>query len=145
METEMSEKDQTNPDINSINYQRQLVDRDVHRTMSNNIKFESTLSDHGNNHQKEENAYLISLRRILIAFVYYSWQDPNSMVYLERTCAYTVGYAQGLNFIVAWLLFVFTHGQDYETLSKREQFLVEEKVFWMLAIIVDRILPKDVN
>lgn len=53
------------------------------------------------------------LRRVLIA---YSWRDP------------IIGYCQGMNVLAALLLLVFPE---------------EEEAFWMLASLLERVLPSD--
>ncbi|CAG9332368.1 unnamed protein product [Blepharisma stoltei] len=78
----------------------QQIDRDLHRTFPAESYF-------------VEEKHLTSLRKILVA---YSWRNP------------TVGYCQGLNFLVGRLLTVG---------------FSEEECFWLLAQIIEAYLPND--
>lgn len=82
-----------------------------------------------------------SLRKILVAFAYYSFPHPVKSREPIRTCTYQIGYCQSLNFIVAFLLLVFSHDAFHQSNGTEEIDQIEEKVFWMLIIIVEKLMP----
>ncbi|CAG8446460.1 11174_t:CDS:2, partial [Scutellospora calospora] len=93
----------------------EVIERDLHRTFPENIKFKSTIVSDDNNSTilSTDNVPIIqSLRRVLTAFSLYS---PN------------IGYCQSLNYIVGILLL----------------FMEEEKAFWMLVTIIHDYLPEN--
>jgi len=92
----------------------EVIERDLHRTFPENIKFKSTVvSEDGSTFISTDNVPIIqSLRRVLIAFSLYS---PN------------IGYCQSLNYLVGILLL----------------FMEEEKAFWMLVTIIHDYLPEN--
>ncbi|CAG8522042.1 16954_t:CDS:2, partial [Racocetra fulgida] len=93
----------------------EVIERDLHRTFPENIKFKSTVvSDDGNSPVlSTDNVPIIqSLRRVLTAFSLYS---PN------------IGYCQSLNYVAGILLL----------------FMDEEKAFWMLVTIIHDYLPEN--
>ncbi|KAI9098602.1 hypothetical protein DFS34DRAFT_618102 [Phlyctochytrium arcticum] len=102
-----------------------------------------------NNIVNELNPYLLSLRRILMGFAYYSWPHPDKSRSMLRTCTYPIGYCQSLNFITAFLLLVFSRrnngldSDDFESGCERARLAVEERVFWMLIVVVEDLLPKE--
>jgi len=101
------------PRLENENFE--VIERDLHRTFPENIKFKSTIVSDDNNSQtlSTDNVPIIqSLRRVLTAFSLYS---PN------------IGYCQSLNYIVGILLL----------------FMEEEKAFWMLVTIVHDYLPEN--
>jgi len=81
------------------------------------------------------NIYLASLRRILVAFAYYSCDHPSPMGLLKtgRRCQYQIGYCQALNYVVGWLLLVIGGGVEFGKMERNNIKKVEEKVFWMLV------------
>ncbi len=90
----------------------ELIERDLHRTFPDNIKFKPDPVPAGNSTQPidPETPHLHSLRRVLRAF---SIHNPR------------IGYCQSLNFLAGLLLL----------------FMPEEKAFWMLVIITAIYLP----
>lgn len=77
-----------------------------------------------------------------MAFAYYSFPHPEKSKEPLRTCTYQIGYCQSLNFIVAFLLLVFTHDIDFDQSDLTEEIhSIEEKVFWMLITIIEKIMP----
>ncbi len=95
----------------------EAIERDLHRTFPDNIKFKFSggqpgMSDAGSEETKtEEPAIVSSLRRVLLAF----------SIYNPRT-----GYCQSLNFL-AGLLLLFVE--------------TEEQCFWLLNVIARVFLP----
>ena len=113
----------------------EIIDRDIHRTFPNHPKFSQSSED-------REYSLLKQLRKILVAFAYYSCPHPDKNRKLVRTCSYEIGYCQGLNFIVGFLLLVFTHDihqKDYKSMLE-----AESKVFWTLIAIVEQLLPAQI-
>ena len=102
---------------------------DLLRTFPNHPRFQSQMG------------LSISLRTILVAFAYYSFPHPESYKEPLRTCTYQIGYCQSLNFIVGYLLLVFTQDLEYETSDLKEMYDIEEKVFWMLITIIEKLMP----
>ncbi|KAF2998345.1 hypothetical protein E8E14_003283 [Neopestalotiopsis sp. 37M] len=101
---------------------KEAIERDLHRTFPDNIKFraadassipntESSLDANGNPVRGDESEMISSLRRVLHAFSIY---NPR------------IGYCQSLNFL-AGLLLLFTE--------------TEEHAFWLLNIITRVYLP----
>ena len=86
-------------DLNYPNPAFNQIDLDLKRTFSDMP-------------EEEANEYIPILRRVLITYVK---RNP------------TVGYCQGMNFIVGRLL----------------QFMNEEEAFWTLTMIIETILPID--
>jgi hypothetical protein len=109
------------------------IDQDLKRTFPNNIYFQSNGTS---------NIYLSTLRKILVAFAYYSWPHPNPSIMLARRCSYKIGYCQSLNFLVGLLILVFTYG-DSEFSGRSEDVLLEEQIFWMLICIIEKLLPDE--
>ncbi|RHZ87107.1 hypothetical protein Glove_40g21 [Diversispora epigaea] len=102
-------------DPNLENEYVEVIERDLHRTFPENIKFKSTVIMDDNNSSiiSTDNVPIIqSLRRVLTAFSLYS---PN------------IGYCQSLNYIVGILLL----------------FMEEEKAFWTLVTIIHDYLPEN--
>ncbi|KAI9752295.1 MAG: hypothetical protein M4579_005679 [Chaenotheca gracillima] len=96
---------------------RELIERDLHRTFPDNIKFKPDLTGDPDNTNgrsvsevPSETRILQALRRVLQAF---SIHTPK------------IGYCQSLNFIAGLLLL----------------FMEEEKAFWMLCIVTQTYLP----
>ena len=81
-----------------------------------------------------------SLRKVLVAFAYYSYPHPDNSKKPIRTCTYQIGYCQSLNFIVAFLLLVFSESIPNNPCQEVIEE-IEEKVFWMLIIIVEKLMP----
>jgi hypothetical protein len=109
------------------------IDQDLKRTFPNNINFQSNGAF---------NIYLSSLRKILVAFAYYSWPHPNPSIIHARRCPYKIGYCQSLNFLVGLLILVFSYGDS--GFSKRtEDTTLEEQIFWMLVCIIEKLLPDE--
>ncbi|KAJ1563553.1 hypothetical protein HK096_000489, partial [Nowakowskiella sp. JEL0078] len=161
-------------------------------------------------HVDGRSIYVHSMRRILVAFAYYSWPHPDpgrllaavsaaasagflgtnatsngkyfgELSDLPKKCTYNIGYCQSLNYIVGFLLLQFSirfpsdaavpeswmsgrkrenwmnfsgidlnkskfDGQShdklfFEQLSNFERRAIEEKVFWVLVSIVEKLLP----
>ncbi|CAG8492126.1 5802_t:CDS:2 [Cetraspora pellucida] len=93
----------------------EVIERDLHRTFPENIKFKSTVITDDSNSPvlSTDNVPIIqSLRRVLTAFSLYS---PN------------IGYCQSLNYVAGILLL----------------FMDEEKAFWMLVTIIHDYLPEN--
>ncbi|CAI2171299.1 1875_t:CDS:2 [Funneliformis geosporum] len=93
----------------------EIIERDLHRTFPENIKFKSTVAsnDGGSSVISTDNVPIIqSLRRVLTAFSLYS---PN------------IGYCQSLNYVAGILLL----------------FMEEEQAFWMLVTIIHDYLPEN--
>jgi hypothetical protein len=93
----------------------EVIERDLHRTFPENIKFKSTVvsEDGSSTFISTDNVPIIqSLRRVLTAFSLYS---PN------------IGYCQSLNYVAGILLL----------------FMEEEKAFWMLVTIIHDYLPEN--
>ncbi|CAG8466300.1 10561_t:CDS:2 [Ambispora gerdemannii] len=93
----------------------EIIERDLHRTFPENIKFKSSVSsDDGSSPTIDtENVPIIqSLRRVLVAFSLYS---PN------------IGYCQSLNYIAGLLLL----------------FMEEKQAFWTLVAIIHDYLPEN--
>ncbi|CAG8511865.1 5269_t:CDS:2 [Ambispora leptoticha] len=93
----------------------EIIERDLHRTFPENIKFKSSVSpaDDSSPTLDTENVPIIqSLRRVLVAFSLYS---PN------------IGYCQSLNYIAGLLLL----------------FMEEEQAFWTLVAIIHDYLPEN--
>ncbi|RDL42323.1 Ypt of gyp1p [Venustampulla echinocandica] len=90
----------------------EIIERDLHRTFPDNIKFKPDPPAHEQSqpNPEAETAILQSLRRVLEAFAIY---NPK------------IGYCQSLNFLAGLLLL----------------FMDEEKSFWMLNIITRVYLP----
>ncbi|CAG8623028.1 4758_t:CDS:2 [Funneliformis caledonium] len=93
----------------------EIIERDLHRTFPENIKFKSTVDskDGSSPVLSTDNVPIIqSLRRVLTAFSLFS---PN------------IGYCQSLNYVVGILLL----------------FMDEEQAFWMLVTIIHDYLPEN--
>ncbi|KAI8816494.1 uncharacterized protein EV422DRAFT_285515 [Fimicolochytrium jonesii] len=130
-----------------------VIDRDVYRTFPDNLKFQprpSTPPSPSHPHPTittEQNPFLLSLRRILVAFAYYSRPQPNST--LSRTQnlrkpKYNIGYCQSLNFLAGFLLLVFADDDfEFETGHDAARLSVEERVFWMLVVVVEMLMPEE--
>ncbi|KAJ3151810.1 hypothetical protein HDU89_001859 [Geranomyces variabilis] len=146
------------------------IDRDVYRTFPDNIKFrprqssvlstqfarpdsrasfssstKSSASEEASIHY-EQNPYLLSLRRVLVAFAYYSTPSHPAAGSRApvRSPAYPVGYCQSLNFVAAFLLLVFADDDfDFECGDGPARLLVEERVFWMLVVVIENLLPRE--
>ncbi|KAJ3174712.1 hypothetical protein HDU87_006961 [Geranomyces variabilis] len=147
------------------------IDRDVYRTFPENIKFRprqssvpstqfarpdsrasfssstksSSVSEEASIHY-EQNPYLLSLRRVLVAFAYYSTPSHPAAASRApvRAPAYPVGYCQSLNFVAAFLLLVFADDDfDFECGDGPARLLVEERVFWMLVVVIENLLPRE--
>ncbi|KAI8998250.1 rab-GTPase-TBC domain-containing protein [Gaertneriomyces semiglobifer] len=120
------------------------IDRDVYRTFPENAKFESTSA---NKLMEESNPHILSLRRILVAFAYYTYPHPSPPTHVPihyHAPRYNIGYCQGLNFIAGLLLLVFT--SNCELQYEREEHTrldVECRVFYMLVTIVENLLPEE--
>ncbi|KAJ3016654.1 hypothetical protein HKX48_003931 [Thoreauomyces humboldtii] len=116
---------------------------------------ESSFRDSGSDHSKynasgplrihfETNPYLLSLRRILVAFAYYSWPHPSTDRISLRQSKYAIGYCQSLNYLVALLLLVFAENDaDFELSDEMARLQVEERVFWTLVAVVEDLLPEE--
>ncbi|RKP13341.1 rab-GTPase-TBC domain-containing protein [Piptocephalis cylindrospora] len=97
---------------------RELIERDLHRTFPENIRFKSNLTTSANPTTGAQITSLSttlvpglqSLRRILTAFAV---RNPH------------IGYCQSLNYIAALALI----------------FLSEEEAFWLLCTVVEKIMP----
>ena len=98
---------------------------------------------------REENVYLLSLRRILVAFAYYSWPQPENSTYtVESQCSYKIGYCQGLNCVVGLILLAFTsqNGEikrQFESADTQTINSIEADVFWTFVGLVENILPPE--
>ncbi|KAJ3408959.1 hypothetical protein HDV05_004673 [Chytridiales sp. JEL 0842] len=134
------------------------------------------------------NPYIRSLRRILVAFAYYSWPHPDESRQPPRSCSYKIGYCQSLNFVVGLLLLVVAQTPDggrhplaqppfsatpkqqpgsksnatptttssslnsshlaewaasFASGDEETALRVEEKVFWMLVVVVEKLMPPE--
>ncbi|KAJ3147103.1 hypothetical protein HDU86_008099 [Geranomyces michiganensis] len=148
------------------------IDRDIYRTFPENIKFrprqssvpssqfarpdsrvsfssssKSSFINEESSIHFEQNPYLLSLRRVLVAFAYYSTPvqpGAESRHAPVRAPSYPVGYCQSLNFVAAFLLLVFADDDfDFECGDGPARLLVEERVFWMLVVIIENLLPRE--
>ncbi|KAI7847195.1 rab-GTPase-TBC domain-containing protein [Circinella umbellata] len=97
-----------------------IIERDLHRTFPDNIRFKSTPSPtktngegEGSSNRKEDVPAIQSLRRILSAFSIYAPE---------------IGYCQSLNYIAGLLLL----------------FMNEEDAFWTFVVLVQDILPPNI-
>ncbi|CAG8603251.1 912_t:CDS:2 [Paraglomus occultum] len=102
-------------DPKTQNEYAEIIERDLHRTFPENIKFKATtdVTDDPSSTLATENVPMIqSLRRVLVAFSLYS---PN------------IGYCQSLNYIAGLLLL----------------FMEEEKAFWTLVTMIHDYLPEN--
>ncbi|TPX32868.1 hypothetical protein SmJEL517_g04057 [Synchytrium microbalum] len=152
-------------EVNKIIEHIDIVDRDLLRTFPENVHFRMPPSPKGifNNLFKPNSSsptpYLESMRRVLVAFAYYSWPHPDPKLKLKHS-KYNVGYCQSLNFVVGMLLLGIADGQPLEVgspsilqqpaidpgftwspvTSQRE---VETRAFWILAAAVDDLLPPE--
>ncbi len=140
----------------------EVIEKDLHRTFPENIKFKPTASssvnagiDLGLKHLAdamnetmegsrgfnlyESTVYIRSLRNVLVAFAYYTFPHP---VYGHKyfQSKYKIGYCQGLNFLAGLMLIVFSYGTHFEE-NALLRMDIEEKVFWLLVAFVDLILP----
>ncbi|KAJ3373740.1 hypothetical protein HDU91_004276 [Kappamyces sp. JEL0680] len=98
--------------------------------------------------QEETNQYLLSLRRVLVAFAYYSWPHEIKQE-LPKACSYHIGYCQGLNMLVGLLLLVYASPTKetqarFESGEEETVLELEEKVFWTLTAIIEVLLPPEV-
>ncbi|KAG9287742.1 hypothetical protein G9A89_004145 [Geosiphon pyriformis] len=105
---------QKSEDPRIVNEYVEVIERDLHRTFPENIKFKSTVvSEDGGSTLMTDNVPIIqSLRRVLVAFSLYS---PN------------IGYCQSLNYIAGLLLL----------------FMEEEQAFWTIVAIIHEYLPEN--
>ncbi|OZJ05742.1 hypothetical protein BZG36_01289 [Bifiguratus adelaidae] len=99
-------------ELGDANEFAEVIDRDLHRTFPENIKFKSTTenSDGTTTLNPSSVSAILSLRRVLVAFSIYS---P------------AIGYCQSLNYIAGLLLL----------------FMDEEEAFWTLVTIIHDYLP----
>ncbi|KAJ1343721.1 hypothetical protein BSLG_001702 [Batrachochytrium salamandrivorans] len=96
----------------------------------------------------ETNPCILSLRQILVSFAYYSWPHPDESRMPWRTCPYSIGYCQSLNFIVGMLLLVFLEAdpevrRKFDAGDEETRSDIEKSVFWMLVSIVEYLLPPE--
>jgi hypothetical protein len=121
-----------------------IIQGDLYRTFPSHPQFTSASSSPTieENNLLSHPPMIQSLRRILVAFAYYSWPHPDESRRPARVCSYTIGYCQGLNAIAALLLLVYTH--DLSLGSVEEWLSVEEQVFWTLVALVELLLPSQV-
>ena len=92
--------------------------------------------------QRRTNPYIQSLRRILVAFAYYTWPHPLPKYHgLVNTSKYDIGYCQSLNFIAGFLLLVFTYPKNdtYSSFTPEQRLKTEEDVFWTLVAMIDKL------
>ncbi|KAJ3216890.1 hypothetical protein HDU67_008797 [Dinochytrium kinnereticum] len=103
------------------------------------------------------NPYIRSLRRILVAFSYYSWPHPDETRAPPRSCTYRIGYCQSLNFIAGLLLLIDARtsgaggasgasadgGMSFGSGDEDTALKVEERTFWLLVAIVEKLLPPE--
>ncbi|KAI8622819.1 rab-GTPase-TBC domain-containing protein [Chytriomyces sp. MP71] len=111
-----------------------------------------------------------SLRRLLVAFAYYSWPHPDDSRTPPKQCSYRIGYCQSLNFVAGLILLIFlpnpndppnvnsplsptsvkssrpassTVFRNPEEIEEETRLLAEERAFWMLVATVERLLPPE--
>ncbi|KAJ3122366.1 hypothetical protein HK098_002919 [Nowakowskiella sp. JEL0407] len=187
------------------------------RTKSTSSNFYATVSYPGAPVDDHSNIYIKSLRRILVAFAYYSWPhpDPSRLLRvvsgaaesgllgsnvathsayfaklddLPKRCTYNIGYCQSLNYVAGMLLLQFSTdfsndsiypeswvpskesdewmkyaGVDlssheinpeigkffvhdklrFERMTDFQRRAIEEKVFWVLVMIIEKFLPPE--
>ncbi|KAJ3116265.1 tRNA-dihydrouridine(20a/20b) synthase [NAD(P)+]-like protein [Phlyctochytrium bullatum] len=161
----------------------EIIERDLHRTFPENIHFNPTppelRPDGSFSHlpaaepakspssassirsaatsPKPLNPYIRSLRRVLVAFAYYSWPHPDENKTPPRSCTYRIGYCQSLNFIAGLLLLIDARtsgaggvsgttsegGMAFGSGDEETALKVEERTFWLLVAIVERLLPPE--
>ncbi|TPX40546.1 hypothetical protein SeMB42_g05950 [Synchytrium endobioticum] len=155
-------------EVNKIIEHIDIIDKDLLRTFPDNIHFKTSPPHQGMfNIFKEKSTspppYLASLRRILVAFAYYSWPHPDARVNLKQS-KYNVGYCQALNFVVGMLLLGITDGQPMTDIVSSKTALsttpissdpgfswnpvtdqreAELRAFWILAAAIDDLLPPE--
>lgn len=133
---------------------------DLNRTFPDNIHFQTTSWSGQSRGPVLENPWLSSLRRILRTFAAYSL--PNKTTWKQRPhCMYNVGYAQSLNYVAGLLLIIFARSHrnfpetdsakillygyfeddDFVRLLPDQLFAIERRVFSILCILVDKLLP----
>lgn len=142
---------------NKIHEFIEIIDRDLFRTFPENNKFmkycpnlsrsgstssNETIIDSEKIDYSKETRHIQSLRRILIAFAYYSYPHPDPSRTLSRRCTYTIGYCQSLNFIVGLLLLVFSFDTDFEH-NQDTSLDIETRVFWTLVALIELVLPHE--
>lgn len=115
-------------------------------TLTDNDSSDSMEQSSSLNISRERNPFLLSLRRILVAFAYYSYPHPDIKMDVKRLLghrlSYNIGYCQSLNFITGLILLVF--GTEPKAMESNEARMeTEEKVFWMLVTIVQDKLPQE--
>ncbi|KAJ3107834.1 hypothetical protein HDU97_003182 [Phlyctochytrium planicorne] len=157
----------------------EVIERDLHRTFPENIHFNPSPTDlrpdgsfsHLPSEQAEScansirsatspkpvNPYIRSLRRILVAFAYFSWNHPDETRCPPRSCTYKIGYCQSLNFIAGLLLLIDARtsgsggtsgatpdgGMAFGSGDEETALKVEERTFWLLVAIVEKLLPSE--
>ncbi|KAI8840563.1 rab-GTPase-TBC domain-containing protein [Chytridium lagenaria] len=127
----------------------EIIERDLHRTFPENIHFNPTPIIF------DPTAHLATSPAVLIAFSYYSWPHPDETRAPPRSCTYRIGYCQSLNFIAGLLLLVDARtsgsngvsgatsegGMAFGAGDEETALKVEERTFFLLVAIVERLLP----